>query len=69
MQQIPDIVETEDKDYNLLTVEVGSDGSDENIQKNEDKPKRKRKQQNGKIKKHQEKKKNSKVISRLIQKN
>ena len=33
MQQIPNIVKTEGKDYNSLTVEVGFDGSDENIQK------------------------------------
>ena len=68
MQQIPNIVKIEDKDCNSLTVEVGSDTSDENILKNEDKPKRKRKQ-NEKIKKCEEKKKNPKVILRLIQKN
>ena len=68
MQQILNIVKIEDKDCNSLTVEVGSDTSDENILKNEDKPKRKRKQ-NEKIKKREEKKKNPKVILRLIQKN
>ena len=49
MQQIPNTVKIEDNDCNSLTVEVGSDASDENIKKIEDKPKRKRKQQNEKI--------------------
>ena len=57
MQQIPNIVKIEDNDCNSLTVEVTSDASDENIKKNEDKPKRKRKQQNEKIGKREEKKK------------
>ena len=48
----------EDKDRNSLTVEVGSDTSDENITKSEDEPKRKIKQENEKIKKREEKKKN-----------
>ena len=58
IQQIPNIVKIEEKDCNSLTVEVGSDTSDENITKFEDEPKRKRKQQNEKIKKREEKKKN-----------
>ena len=58
MQQIPNIVKIEGNDCNSLTVEVASDASDENILKNEDKPKRKRKQQNEKIGKREEKKKN-----------
>ena len=33
MQQIPNIVKIEDNDCNSLTVEVGSDASDENINK------------------------------------
>ena len=45
MQQIPNTVKIEDNDCNSLTVEVGSDASDENIKKIEDKLKRKRKQQ------------------------
>ena len=49
MQQIPNTVKIEDNDCNSLTVEVGSDASDENIKKIEGKPKRKRKQQNEKI--------------------
>ena len=57
MQQIPNIVKIEDNDCNSLTVEVASDASDKNIKKNEDKPKRKRKQQNEKIGKREEKKK------------
>ena len=54
MQQTPNVVKIEDDDCNQLTVEAASD---ENIQKTEDKPKRKRKQQNDKIKKREEKKK------------
>ena len=68
MQQIPNIVKIEDKDCNSTTVEVVSNASNDNIKKNEDKPKRKRKQQNDKIRKHEEKRKNSKVILRLTQK-
>ena len=56
MQQIPNIKKPEDNDCNSLTVEMSSDASDERIKKNEDKPKRKRKQQNEKIKKPEEKK-------------
>ena len=33
MQQIPNIVKNEDNDCNSLTVEVGSDTSDKNINK------------------------------------
>ena len=68
MQQIPNIVKIEDKDCNSTTVEVVSNASNDNIKKNEDKPKRKRKQQNDKIRKREEKRKNSKVILRLTQK-
>ena len=56
MQQIPNIKKAEDDDCNSLTVEMSSDACDERIKKNEDKPKRKRKQQNEKIKKREEKK-------------
>ena len=58
MQQISNIVKIEDNDCNSLTVEVGFDASHENIKKNKDKPKRKRNEQNEKIKKREEKKKN-----------
>ena len=68
MQQIPNIVKIEGNDCNSKTVEVASDVSDESIKKTEGKPKRKRKQQNEKIKKHDDMNKNSKVIVRLIQK-
>ena len=57
IQQIPNIVKIEDNDCNSLTVELVSDVSEENIKRKEDKPKRKRKQQNEKIKICEEKKK------------
>ena len=69
MQQILNIVKNEDNDSNSLTVEVGSDASHENITKNKDKPRRKRKQQNEKIKNLKKRKKNLKVMLRLTQKN
>ena len=68
MQQILNIAKIKDSDCNSLTVEVGSKVADDKFKKTQVKPKRKRKQDK-EIKKCQERKKNSKTILKLTQKN